>query len=401
MMTYHQIAYLNPWRTVAWKCLSLPTGDSGSGRRFAPVAYASRSPAFLSEHVGATELLTSGPDPDAVLWVVSSPAYRAARGWKRAFPPTLTARIVVRDVLTGDVVRDWADDPGDMNPRPPKDDDQLERWRTAESVADPARRAAFRIARVFAGLALKSKRGRGLSPHDAWNLVRVAMADRNKSAFLAHIDATACLAKTLGRPDLAGLSVAKRVQAVGHILSSPRGIKPERMAHLQDLEQLAQEAQRQPIFMSYRWNERIEHVVSIGNELLKRGRAIWLDRLAIPDFGSRPRWKLRGRSRAEDPATTHLERLLDRAIDAAALFLALACEDHQEPPRDRPTEKNWAQKELDRARRRFGRAGRPRIAIVRVDRGAKRLDYPETAWWRYDGDAAAIAQKVDAALRSL
>ena len=101
----HQLAYLTPKRAVAWKCLSLQAAGRGSTRRFAPVAYASLSNHFFP---GMEDARSRG-----VLWVVSSPKYKRRGVPEQSFPPTLTAKLVVQRIVTGEVVCSWAHDARD------------------------------------------------------------------------------------------------------------------------------------------------------------------------------------------------------------------------------------------------------------------------------------------------
>ena len=119
-MAFHQIAYLKPRMTVAWKCLSFTAARPAAGEPLVPVAYASRSPAFFPEHLHAEPTGRAASDEEAVLWVVSAPAYEARERSAVVFPPSLIARVQVRAVVPGETLRRRADDPRDVDPRGPR-----------------------------------------------------------------------------------------------------------------------------------------------------------------------------------------------------------------------------------------------------------------------------------------
>jgi hypothetical protein len=233
----HQLAYLTPKRAVAWKCLSLEALNARSTRRLAPVAYASRSKRFFP---GA-----EGQQSPGLLWVVSQPVYKHPNRAEVLFPPTLTAKLVVDRVVSGDTVRRWTDCEGDRDLRIPRSHDKRQRWREASSVRDPLERAIFRITRSFAMLAFKERCDSGLTQKDAWASVRTAIANRHGSSFFAHVDAEGCLTKALGLP--VGVKVGTRLQ-------SPLQLRSDEC--VAELEELANIGRTHSIFINYRWGAR-------------------------------------------------------------------------------------------------------------------------------------------------
>lgn len=327
----HQLAYLTPDRAVAWKCLSLEASGRRSAKRFAPVAYASLSKSFFPH--------LEGCDSPGVLWVVSAPAYRRRGTAQVSFPPTLTAKLVADRIVKGDVVRTWADDEFDRDLAIPQCEENFQRWRKAPSVRGPARRAAFRITRNFARLKW-IKLGCGCHRQEkAWSEVRTAIADRDSSSFLAHVDARTCLERALRLPARAN---------VGSRLQSPRLVRDERC--VATLEDLAERGRKHTIFMNYRWNDESVVVARLARALLAKRCGVWLDGLAIPHFAQNPVWRTKRKQRRKDPSPGDLEQLLYRGIDGSALFLCLAGQDYRDPPEGDPKGvSNWAMREYDYA----------------------------------------------------
>jgi hypothetical protein len=265
--TIHQLAYLTPDRMVSWKCLSLQASDSQPSNKFAPVAYASRSTLFFSEFVNQGKLQANNDPPDAVLWVFSCPKFKLKGGGKIAFPPTLTSKIVIDEVVTGDVIRAWVngnDIDLDLDP-PPGEGEEFQDWRQAVFVNDSHQRAIFRITRDFARYVWKKKKGNPkYTQLEAWASVRTAIANPNSSMFLAHTDATACLSKIFGRPDLADLPMDERSREFAWQLLSPRKLPDNNEPLVSILEDLVEAGNKNTIFMSYRWKKRMKDVAHIG-----------------------------------------------------------------------------------------------------------------------------------------
>ncbi len=345
----HQLAYLTPKRAVAWKCLSLKAVGRGSTRQFTPVAYASLSGQFFPG-------MEDAPSP-GVLWVISAPKFKRRGIPEQLFPPTLIAKLAVHRVLTGEEVCSWADDARDRALEVPSNDQQFQQWRQASSVCAPARRAAFRISRGFAMLAWSQRHQRVRCCHsqrDAWSRVRTAMADPANSRFLAHVDATDSLGRALGLP--------KGFVQVGRWMQSPRTLRDD--GCVAELEKLAEIGTHHTIFMNYRWNEKANLVAKIAKELLTQRCGVWLDGLALPHFQNDPVWRIGGRVRRKDPPRVDLERLLLNGIEASALFLCLAAEDYEEPPKDNLKGENWAMREYRHSVKNAARTGVPVIRVV-------------------------------------
>jgi hypothetical protein len=370
-----QIVYLTPKRAVAWKCLSLEAG--GSGGEFAPVAYASLSDRFFP---GMENQKAPG-----VLWVLSSPKYERPGASQRSFPPTLAAKLVVDRVVTGDLVRGWARDARDCDLDAPSDERRFQQWRRARSVRGAARRAAFRIARDFAMRAWnqRGRKGlaRGYSQLDAWNEVRTAMADRENSRFLAHVDATECLRAR---------GLVKGSAEVGTRLQSPRRLPGELC--VADLERLAKAGSRHTVFLSYRWNAKADRVAALAKKLLALKCGIWLDGLAIPHFESHPVWRIGGRMRRKDPPQVDLERLLLNGIEASSLFVCLAASDYKDAPPGDPRGKNWAMREYLHAVGREAKTGAPAIRVVDLGGAPECLAQPRGRVLK--GSTARLAGKL-------
>ena len=343
MSSMHQLAYLTPRRTVAWKCLSLEAQEQDS--RIAPVAYASRSGSLFPG--------MEGKRSPGVLWVVSAPTYRRRASPGIDFPPTLTAKLVVDRVVTGDAVRSWAP-ARDCELDAPCDDEAFQEWRGARSVADATERAIFRITRDFAILSWKGLRKLGRNQGEAWASVRTAVADARHSRFFAHVDAESCLRKAIAIPAAAKIGIR---------LQSPRQLHGDEC--IAELEELARIGTEQAIFMSYRWNERSADVASLARELLALRCGVWLDGLAIPHFAANPMvWSGRGWLR-KDPPRVDLERLLHAGIAHSGVFLCLAAGDFEELPRGAPQgSKNWAMQEYEYATRQEAKLGTPRVRVV-------------------------------------
>jgi hypothetical protein len=375
----HQLAYLTPKRAVAWKCLSLQAIGRGSTRQFAPVAYASLSGQFFP---GMEDVRSPG-----VLWVISSPKYKQRGIPEHPFPPTLIAKLTVRRVVTGEEVHSWAHDARDCALEVPSDDQQFQEWRQASSVRGPARRAAFRISRDFAMLAWSQRhqRVRGChSQREAWSRVRTAMADLATSSFLAHVDATDCLGRALALPN-------SFVRA-GSRMQSPRTLLDDDC--VAELEQLAEAGTHHTIFMNYRWNEKANLVAKIAQELLALRCGVWLDGLALPHFQGRPVWRIGGRARRKDPPGVDLERLLLNGIEASALFLCLAAEDYEEPPRHDPKGENWAMREYRHGVMHAAVTGVPIIRVVDLGNAPSHIVEPYGQVFKYEGNAAELAAKI-------
>lgn len=376
----HQLAYLTPRRAVAWKCLSLQATGRGSRTRFTPVAYASLSDQFFP---GMEDVRSPG-----VLWVVSSPKYKRRGAPEQSFPPTLTAKLVVQRVVTGEMVRSWAH-PRDRALDVRENHQQFQRWRQASSVRGAARRAAFRIARRFAMIAW-DQRCQGVrkcrSQRDAWSRVRTAMAERATSSFLAHVDATDCLGRALGLPS--------GYAQVGRRMQSPRRLRDD--ACVAELEQLAEAGTRHTIFMNYRRNEKADLVAKIAKALLARRRGVWLDGLTLPHFQSHPVWRVGGRVLPKDPPRVDLELLLLNGIEASALFLCLAAADYAEPPRDDPKGENWAMREHRHGVEHAARTGSPAIRVVDLGKAPSHIAKAHGRKLRYEGNAVDLAAKISA-----
>ena len=391
-MSVHQLAFLTPDRMVAWKCLSLQALESSSMEEFAPVAYASRSDAFFRDIPHGRPLRCGVHSPDAVLWVISCPKFKSRGGKTKAFPPTLTAKIVVKKIVTGDVVRSWAQNPRDANLTVPAGDATFQAWRRAESVRGAIERATFRITRGFAMLSWKKwKKSRTrFTESDAWASVRTAIADPRHSYFLAHTNATECLSGALG----ICASVKECARNVAWKLMSPRVLPAAGATCVEKLEQLADAGLHNTIFMSYRWNKQMDEVFNIGAALLDQGRGIWLDRAQIPALKSQPVWRLSGETRRKDPPRIELEHLLEDAIESSSLFLCMAGKDYADPPKDDPDGKNWTQKEYEYAVECFRSHGQPRVGIVDLGGAPKGLEPMQSRRWRYRDEAIRIARSI-------
>lgn len=319
-------------------------------------------------------------------------------GTTKAFPPTLTARIVIKELVTGDLVRTWATNSRDQSLTAPVEDEAFQEWRYAKSVRGAVRRATFRITRDFAMLSWKKHKvsNSSFTQTDAWANVRTAIADPQLSHFLAHTDATSCLGEALDLPDLSAFPVDKCARTVAWQLMSPRALATDKADCVKKLEQLSHAGLHDTIFMSYRWNRQMDHVADIGVELLNQGRGIWLDRLQIPALKSRPVWRVRGKSRRKDPPREDLESLLHDAIKRSAFFLCLAAEDYADPPGNDPAGVNWARKELDYALGCLQSGGQPRLGFVDLGGAPAALNSIEGQRWRYSDQAEGIARLVAA-----
>lgn len=400
--TSHQLAYLTSDRMVAWKCLSLQRRDGRPAMQFAPVAYTSRSACFFPEFVNRGRLRCSGVSPDAMLWVITCPVFKLKYGEDRIYPPTLVARIVVEQVVSGEVVRQWGS-PGDCAlDVPTGDDDAFQKWRRATSVGDQRRQAIFRITRDFARLAWKTMRSqnRAVTQLDAWKSVRTAVSNPEHSRFLANTDATACLSQALGRADIARQPLRERRRTVAWQLMSPRKISTADKSVIGNMEKLAAAGVENTIFLNYRWNRHADKVASIGLGLLAQECGVWLDRLQIPDLKSHPVWRLRGMQRRKDPPTVELEHLLHNAIQRSSLFLSLASDDYENRSDDDPSGENWAQKERKYARSCRLRSGVPELGLVDLGGAPESLKTGEALHWRYYGDALDLAGKIARAVHA-
>ncbi|MDH3895208.1 MAG: hypothetical protein OES78_11680 [Chromatiales bacterium] len=364
-MPVHHIAFLTPDRMVAWKCLSLQAQQSARPGNFTPVAYASRSRNFLRGIAGQRRPKCDSHAPAAVLWVISNPKYRLRDGRLRHFPPSLTAKIGVARLVTGDVVREWAAADRDVRLKVPRPEASFRAWRYADSVADAFQRSVFRITRDFAKLAWDTHRrsGKRLTQAAAWASVRTAIASPRHSQFLAHTDATKVLGQVLRSPDLVDLPVDECARSVAWKLMSPRTLDTGAGKGIAGLERLAESGRNDTIFLSYRWNEHIDTVAKIGAAILAMRRGIWLDRLQIPAFAKTPIWRENGTIRRKDPPRSELAQLLENAIARSSLFLCLAGKDHADPARDDPAAGNWAQEELRIAHCLAKKTGKPRILV--------------------------------------
>jgi hypothetical protein len=285
-------------------------------------------------------------------------------------------------------VRDWANGSPEADLTEPREEPQREQWRKAESIRDAADRATFRITRHFARLARRSTKKRDISMDEAWKRVRVAIADRKDSAFLAHIDVTEVLCKAFALNERAGPTIAERSRKAAQMLMSPRLLRHNCLSCVDSLEELAEQARKNSIFVSYRWETPVADVVDIGLELLRYKHAIWLDRVAIPDFRIRPQ--------AGDDASdeTRLRELLLGAIDGSALFLLLADGSFHAPPAGKAQGKNWAQTEFCHARKRCERQGRPKVHVVDLGGAPRELRESAHKCWRYIGDRDRILEHV-------
>ncbi|MBA1446451.1 MAG: hypothetical protein M3H12_07595 [Chromatiales bacterium] len=394
--TIHQLAFLTPDRMVAWKCLSLQALESQSMKTFAPVAYATRSPRFFSEYVNQGKLQSDSDSPDAVLWVISCPKFKLKGRRKKTFPPTLTAKIVIDEVVTGEVIRSWGSG-NDLNLKVPDGEGKAyQDWRHAVSVRGAQRRATFRITRDFAMLTWKKQRKSNprFTQLNAWKSVRTAIANAKHSQFLAHTDATACLSKIFGYPDLANLSLEERNRVVAWQLMSPRKLPVNSKSLVSCLEKLAVAGSQNTIFMSYRWNQQMEDVANIGLGLLEQHCGIWLDRLQIPSLKSRPIWRLKGKTRRKDPPQIELEQLLHNAIERSSLFLGLAGNDYERKPQGDPKGENWAQKERNYAVKRFNVERKPKVGLVDLGDAPEKLKAVKGLQWQFNGDILSLSRKI-------
>lgn len=392
VMTVHQIAYLQPKLMVAWKCLSLQAFESRSIEHFAPVAYCSRSDRFFPDL-----LQEPRPASGGVLWVVSRPTYRSG-GKKKSFPPTLTAKIVIDEVVSGEVVRHWADDCDADLGVPPGEGQEFQSWRRAESVEGDLRRAVFRITRDWARNQwreynhdrnkARGKTRKPLSQLGAWKKVRTALADPTKSRFLAHIDVTACLSTALAASELVDLPTDKRGPELTRKLQSPIRLSDRDESCVTELQELARRGSEGTFFLNYRWNERREDVERIGAALVDQDRGVWLDRLQIPDFKERPVWRLQGEVRRRHPPRVELEQLLAAAVRRSSVFLCLAWEDYHADG------ENWARKEREIAEESFRKRGRPLLGLVDLGGAPEGLRAAEGLRWRYEGDPADLARRI-------
>ena len=394
--TVHQLAYLTPDRMVAWKCLSLQALESHSVKKFAPVAYASRSARFFSDFVNRGRLRCDSVSPAAVLWVITCPEFKLKYGGDKTFPPTLAAKIVVEKVVTGEVIRRWGRG-GDLALNVPAGEGKaFQNWRRADSVRGARRRATFRITRDFAMLAWKKTRKLNprLTQLDAWKSVRTAIADSEHSQFLAHTDATTCLSEALRLPDIPKQSFEERKRTIAWQLMSPRRLRENNTSWITGLEELAAAGSNNTIFMNYRWNQQAEYVANIGLGLLEQGCGIWLDRLQIPDLQSHPVWRLSGKQRRKDPPRTELEQLLHNAIQRSSLFLCLASNDYEHGLADDPNSENWAQKERNHAINCLRNNGKPKIGMVDLGGAPERLKTGKGLQWCYGDGTSCLPQKI-------
>lgn len=381
----HQLAYLTPDRAVAWKCLSLEASGRRSEKGFAPVAYASLSKSFFPH--------PERHDSPCILWVVSQPVYRRRGAAPILFPPTLTAKLVADRIVTGDVVRTWAADELDRDLEVPSPKEDFERWREARSVYGPARRAAFRITRGFALLKWanwKKHDRRRRRQEEAWQAVRTAIADRDKSSFLAHVDARTCLTRALRLP---------ADKKVGSRLQSPRQVHDERC--IATLEDLAERGRNHTIFMNYRWNDDSVVVAQLAKALLAKRCGVWLDGLAIPHFAQNPVWRNKRKKRRKNPPQVDLEQLLKRGIESSALFLCLATHDYYDPPEGESDRMpNWAMKEYRYASKCGSTSRTPSIRVVDLCCAPAKLRRENRGRvWKYEGNITDLAQKVAAVAR--
>ena len=382
-MPVHHIAFLTPDRMVAWKCLSLQAQQSAKPGNFTPVAYASRSRNFLRGIAGQHRGECDGHAPAAVLWVISNPKYRLRDGHIRHFPPSLTAKIGVAELVTGDVVREWAAADRDVRLKVPRPEADFRAWRYADSVADAFRRSVFRITRDFAKLAWDTHRrsGKRLTQAAAWASVRTAIGNPHHSEFFAHTDATEVLGQVLRSPELVDLPVDECARSVAWKLMSPRTLGTEAGKGIAGLERLAESGRNNTIFLSYRWNEHMDTVAKIGAAILAMRRGIWLDRLQIPAFAKEPVWRENGKIRRKDPPRSELRQLLENAIARSSLFLCLAGRDHADPAKDDPAAGNWAQEELRIAQRLAKKTGKPRILVFDLGGAPETLREMTGATW--------------------
>jgi hypothetical protein len=392
MTEIHQLAYLTAERMVPWKCLSLQA-TVGRTSAFVPVAYASTSKAFFSHWAEG-----SGSKPRAVLWVVSCPAYRQGKGPRLAFPPTLTAKLVVEDVLTGAEVAQWADDRDASLTVPGREQkEEFDAWRRAESVRGRECRAVFRITRDFAraARAAASKRHKRISDEQAWSQVRTAVANRDRSCFLAHVDATKLLSSVLALPGLGRLSMPQRAARVGPHLRGPRYIDAADERCMNELARLVEAGTNDTVFLNYRRNAHVGDVTKIANRLLAKGRGVWLDGVSIPEFEGQPAWRSRRRIRRKDPPSVELEDLLERAIASSSLFLCLAADDYLKPPDDGGRMENWAVRELAYASWRTRVRDGARIQLVDLGNVPDELKRSYPKRWTCKNKPVAIADRVD------
>lgn len=397
----HQLAFLTPDRIVAWKCLSLQAFENLSLLQFSPVAYASRSARFFPEFINCGPLHTDSHTAEAVLWVITCPIFRLANTEDRIFPPTLAARLVIREVLTGDFVMAWGQSADRSLEVPAGDGKAFQDWRRAVSVRGNQRRATFRITRDFARLTWKKmgKHNARFSQLEAWRSVRTAIADPTHSEFLAHTDATECLSNAFAKPGLAKQAPAVKKNTVAWQLMSPRRLPANCEAAVACLEKLAEAGRAGTIFLNYRWNTKAKVVAEIALELLGQDRGIWLDRLQTPGLQSHPVWRSRGAKRRKDPPGKELKDLLHNAIQRSSLFLSLACEDYEQPPRDRPKGKNWAQKERQYAGKYFQKQATPRLGLVDLGGAPATLHATSEPVWSYGGNPSALSRDIAASTR--
>ena len=175
----------------------------------------------------------------------AQPCQKRKRAHQKLSP---TTKIMIEEVVKGEIVRGWAGDRDADLEVPSGQGKEFDRWRRAESVGDDRRRATFCIARDRARITWqehnKKRREGGVSPKkplsqlDAWKRVRTAIADPKESRFLAHTDATACLSKAFGKPELADLPVEESGPTLTRKLPSPLKLSAGNESCVRDLEHL-------------------------------------------------------------------------------------------------------------------------------------------------------------------
>lgn len=339
------LAYLQPRRAVAWKCLSI-LEDANPGE-LAPVAYASTSDRFLAKN---------GKDRRGTLWVVT-------RGMPD-FPASIVARMEVDDIRNGEEIRDSAPEfVARLDVKPGHE--SFERWRQARVFDSERDRAVFRIARVFA----RNLRKRNRKRREVWAWSRVRVGIAGKSAFLPHRDDTDHLRRIL--------EMKGRLMPVTQMLQGPRWVdnaEPPR-------------SKTPPIFLSYRRNRRQEDALALARHLVHRGCSVWLDRLAIPDFTFEPRWNAEAGKRP-GVSSSRLAHLLNDGIARSGVFLAIAGRDYSEPVK--PGVGNWAHSEFTRA----CRSGLP-VGVVDLGEAPEEVTSGATAGrWTWSGNARETASEV-------
>lgn len=380
----HQIARVTQDRLVAWKCLSLRAESGRLRKRLTPVAYASRSPTFLARHFDRNNF-PRNRKTEAVLWVIAAPNLTADSKKSWEFPPTLIAKLVARNLYRGDEVKIWASK-SDRELKPPKNPRDLRCWCAARSVEEGWKRSTFRIARGFAQI---------VTP--GWERVRVAVLDTKKSAFYPHIDVSGLLADALGfkRPGTNPESYEKFAKQINQKVQSPKNLEPQVVVKF---EELAERAQKNSIFLSYRHERGEDEVRKLAVALIRGGHPVWLDRLTIPEFHDLPKWKAGEESDPRNPSQKDLAILLKQGIQRCTLFLACATKEYSGCHAGKKRGTCWAFKELQRARR-LSDSKRPTVRILNLEQLPEGLILPGEEVWDYSEGVMKLVEKVEDTIR--